>query len=136
MNCFYHAETASVAQCKSCGRGLCMQCTSQIVNGIACKGRCEARARSIISLIDSEIEIFRAFPREDNRRKLFFGLVAVSIILYGGWQNYSATEAQRDHEGIYPGFWALYIGFFTLLLAFMPASKKSRGDVYWFTFWN
>ena len=29
MNCFYHSEQPSVAQCVDCGKGLCLACASQ-----------------------------------------------------------------------------------------------------------
>lgn len=41
MNCFYHPETASVGLCKSCYRGICLECAVATRGGLACRGSCE-----------------------------------------------------------------------------------------------
>lgn len=53
MNCFYHPEKTAVAICKSCQRGLCMECAADIGNGLACKGKCEEQVAKINKIIDS-----------------------------------------------------------------------------------
>ena len=42
MKCFYHPDRDAVALCKSCGRGLCLDCCADVPPGIACLGKCEA----------------------------------------------------------------------------------------------
>src|SRR5262245_62948562 len=46
MRCFYHPDVGAVALCKSCNRGLCAGCATEVPNGLACPGRCEAAARA------------------------------------------------------------------------------------------
>ncbi len=47
MKCFYHPETDAVGICKNCGKGLCMECTADLGNSLACKNRCENEVKSI-----------------------------------------------------------------------------------------
>ena len=42
MKCFYHPARDAVALCKSCGRGLCLDCCADVAPGVACLGKCEA----------------------------------------------------------------------------------------------
>ena len=47
MECFYHAASSAVGVCKSCGRGLCRGCATEVANGLACPGRCEREASDV-----------------------------------------------------------------------------------------
>ena len=42
MKCFYHPDRDAVAMCKSCNRGLCLDCSADIPPGVACRDKCEA----------------------------------------------------------------------------------------------
>lgn len=52
MNCYYHTSNPAVGLCKACGRGICNECATDIENGLACTGKCEARAKLINELTD------------------------------------------------------------------------------------
>jgi hypothetical protein len=41
MKCFTHRNSDAVAVCRSCGRALCPDCTSEVGLSCACKNRCE-----------------------------------------------------------------------------------------------
>jgi hypothetical protein len=51
MECFYHAGVQACGTCKSCSRGICKECASELDNGIACKDKCEPQAIEINELI-------------------------------------------------------------------------------------
>jgi threonine/homoserine/homoserine lactone efflux protein len=57
MRCFYHPTTDAVAACKSCGKGLCPDCATDLGKGVACRGRCEDDVRSIIQLVERNIRM-------------------------------------------------------------------------------
>lgn len=53
MNCFNHSDRVAVGICKSCGKGLCMDCAAQRTNGLACKDACEDRVDLLNRVIDN-----------------------------------------------------------------------------------
>lgn len=56
MDCYYHDETAAVAVCRSCGKGLCRACGVDVGQGVACAG-CEADARQLIEYMQSHMKL-------------------------------------------------------------------------------
>ncbi|MEI6194808.1 MAG: hypothetical protein WCS42_10810 [Verrucomicrobiota bacterium] len=57
MRCFYHQDKDAVGSCKSCGKGLCVECAVDLGKGLACRGRCEESARAIIAIVDRNIQL-------------------------------------------------------------------------------
>jgi hypothetical protein len=62
MRCFYHRDKEAVGICKSCGKGVCAECAVDLDKGLACRSRCEESTRSIIALIDRNIQLAAAVP--------------------------------------------------------------------------
>ena len=58
MRCFYHQDGEAVGTCKSCGKGVCVECAVDLGKGLACRGRCEGSAQAVILLIDHNVELF------------------------------------------------------------------------------
>jgi len=88
MNCFYHSEKAAVGICKSCGRGLCMDCAADIQNGLACKDRCEERAARINKIIDRNPQMIAAANTQVLTQKivlLLLGLVIMGLGVFVGF---------------------------------------------------
>src|SRR5690242_15471145 len=59
MRCFYHQTKEAVGTCKSCGKGLCAECTVDLVKGLACRNQCEESVKAIIDLVDRNIQLCR-----------------------------------------------------------------------------
>ncbi len=57
MECFYHQGSQACGICKSCQRGVCKQCASEVNNGIACKQRCEDQAIELDNLVSNSIKM-------------------------------------------------------------------------------
>lgn len=57
MECFYHQGAQACGICKSCQRGICKQCASEITNGIACKQKCEEQAIELDNLVSNSIKM-------------------------------------------------------------------------------
>jgi hypothetical protein len=62
MLCFYHQEKEAVGICKSCGKGVCVECAVDLGKGLACRSRCEESARAIIALVDRNIQLSTVVP--------------------------------------------------------------------------
>ncbi len=56
MNCFNHRDKPAIGLCKSCGKGLCGDCLTELPNGLACKGSCEKRVDALNRIADSDAE--------------------------------------------------------------------------------
>lgn len=52
MNCFRHAPAAAVGICKSCQRGVCPECLTDVGDGLACRGPCEAKVQSLNAMLN------------------------------------------------------------------------------------
>src|SRR5262245_44541193 len=63
MRCFYHQDREAVGLCKSCARALCAECAVDQGTGLACRGRCEERARDLNELQDRAIKSLRPAVR-------------------------------------------------------------------------
>jgi hypothetical protein len=88
MKCFYHTGQDAVGTCKSCDKGLCPDCAVDLGKGLACRDRCEADVRSMIALIDTNIEVLpKGADVMRNMRKntfvsaVFFGSMGVMFLL-------------------------------------------------------
>lgn len=57
MRCFYHQDKEAVGVCRSCGKGVCIECAVDLGKGLACRGRCEENAGAIIQLVDKNIQL-------------------------------------------------------------------------------
>jgi hypothetical protein len=62
MRCFYHQDKEAVGTCRSCGKGVCIECAVDLGKGLACRSRCEETARAVIALIDRNIQLSVAAP--------------------------------------------------------------------------
>ena len=52
MNCFYHPSVVAVGCCKSCMKGLCLECGHDLEKGLACRGRCEEDVQAIQRMLN------------------------------------------------------------------------------------
>jgi len=89
MRCYYHQDRESVGACKSCGKGLCPDCAVDLAKGLACRDRCEADVRAVISLIDRNIALAPATARLMESARRTRGSTAAFQIITGavfiGW---------------------------------------------------
>jgi hypothetical protein len=76
MKCFCHNDRDAVGVCKACGRGLCRDCAADLGRALACKGRCEADARTAVELMDAAL----AARRRASRTPV--GYVALAALLF------------------------------------------------------
>jgi hypothetical protein len=83
MNFFNHRDKPAIGVCKSCGKGLCEDCLTELSNGIACKGSCEKQVNLLNRVTDSDAEIkseARLRLYDTGVRSFFLGIDAVFAI--------------------------------------------------------
>jgi hypothetical protein len=57
MECFQHEGRPAVGSCRACFRGVCRGCAVDLGRGLACGGRCEDAARTLIASLDQSVRI-------------------------------------------------------------------------------
>jgi hypothetical protein len=125
MRCYYHRDQDAVGVCKSCGRGLCVECAADIGKGLACRSRCEEDARAIVQVVDRNIRLgakSEALLHASQRSRLgagLFYLVLGGVFLVGG-----LMDRERFTILIVLGGCMIAFGLFYLL-----AVPKSRSGV-------
>jgi hypothetical protein len=83
VNCFYHPGVCAVGICKSCGKGLCPDCATDLGKGLACRNQCEADVTALRELTARNIRNAPAYERivRSNRGAQYAG--ATFFILTG-----------------------------------------------------
>lgn len=83
MRCFYHPEKEAVGICKSCQRGLCPECATDLGHGLACAGKHEQDVNTIKTIIDQSAKIYEVTPKTRNAAPLFYGFMGAVFAGYG-----------------------------------------------------
>ena len=96
MNCFRHAPSPAVGVCKNCQRGVCPECLTDLGDGLACRGVCEAKVQSINSLLNRSPGAYSAAGSGYRIVGGLFGVFALLSLIAGigvvstqGWVNTS-----------------------------------------------
>lgn len=48
MECANHSERGAVAKCSACGKGLCLECATELDGVFSCRGECESALRVLV----------------------------------------------------------------------------------------
>ncbi len=87
MRCFYHHDREAVGTCRSCDKGLCPDCAVDLVEGLACRNRCEASVRALIEVRHESLASRTSFEqstqatRAMRRNSAGFALLLGALLL-------------------------------------------------------
>ena len=59
MNCFRHSEQTAVGICKSCQKGLCKDCVTEIDGSLACRNACEDDVAVLNYMIERGRKVYK-----------------------------------------------------------------------------
>jgi hypothetical protein len=79
MKCFYHTNVDAVAVCKNCGKGLCVECATEVGKGIACKNRCEADVEAINKIFQENKKAFDNYRNAYSLSAVWVGLIGIGF---------------------------------------------------------
>jgi hypothetical protein len=88
MGCYYHPKLDDVGGCKNCGKGLCKKCAVDLVDGLACKGKCEEKVRALILMIAKGTKAYEKTSTVYRDLAIWttvVGTIFVVIGFYKGW---------------------------------------------------
>jgi hypothetical protein len=116
MKCFYHPQIDAVAICKNCSKGICMDCVSDVGNGVACKGKCEAEVQAVNQMIQLGIKRRNIAGNYYKKITVLWILISLaafvtSLLLWQGGRN---------------GFGLIPIGVAALIGAFFYGSMINK----------
>lgn len=83
MICFNHSENEAVGICKSCQRGLCAECATDLGHGLACKGRHEEAVNTLEKIINQSAKIYSITPKTRNATPIFYIFMGVVFAGFG-----------------------------------------------------
>lgn len=83
MRCFNHPENEAVGICKSCQRGLCPECATDLGHGLACTGKHEEEVNTLQTIINQSAKIYAVTPKTRNAAPLFYGFMGVVFAGFG-----------------------------------------------------
>lgn len=86
MKCYNHNDNDAVGVCKSCLKGICTECATDIGGGLACSDECAQTARDSIDLVKRTVESQKDFRKGGALIGpmffLFMGLGFIGFSLY------------------------------------------------------
>lgn len=83
MKCFYHQDRDAVGQCKSCAKGLCPDCVTDLGFGLACKDKHEDEVTNLNLIIGKTVKTYKAAPRNILFGPIFFFFMGVVFTTFG-----------------------------------------------------
>jgi hypothetical protein len=83
MKCFNHPDIDAVGICKSCNKGLCKNCLTELENGIACTTTCVEEVKQINSLINRNKKSYKVASSSYIRNAYLFGCIGLVFIIFG-----------------------------------------------------
>lgn len=97
MKCFTHQQVDALGVCRSCLKGVCVDCAIDIGDGIACRDSCEEKAKEIVNVLQTSIGAQKDFKK---RGVYLFPLFCVSLGLVfmvssyyaRGWINFLSVS--------------------------------------------
>jgi hypothetical protein len=120
MNCFNHRDKPAVGLCKSCGKGLCGDCLTELPNGLACKSLCEDRVNLLNRMVDRNAQVLAAARHQVRHSGLVVLLMGIGFIIF-------SVFAQIQLEG---SFLPYLFGFMGLLMSAAGILRLGRKEQY------
>ncbi|VAW74144.1 hypothetical protein MNBD_GAMMA12-1598 [hydrothermal vent metagenome] len=82
MKCFNHLTRDATGICKACGKGLCMECVSDLGYGIACKDKHEKEVNDLRELARHSVNAYKASPKSLLIIPLFFIIMGLVTLMF------------------------------------------------------
>ena len=92
MICFNHHEKQAVGICKSCQRGLCPECATDLGYGIACKDKHETQVTTLDTITNQSAKIYSVTPKTRNAAPLFYGFMGAIFAGFGLMKGNGVTD--------------------------------------------
>jgi hypothetical protein len=122
LKCFYHPDRDAVALCKSCNRGICLDCSAEVAPGMACRGRCEAEVAALNLVLLRSKTAYQKTGTAYRRLGLAYLIMGLLFVAFG-----IVPVLVSGNYGTL--FFALLGGIFLLMSFFSFRSGKQIAEV-------
>lgn len=119
MNCYIHRDLSSVGICKSCGRGLCPECATEVGEGLSCPGRCEPRVQILNTMIERNAQIITTTNRSFKSAAFFSITMGAAFFIFGAY-------LYSSHSG-FSAYFLMVLGALYAIYGFL---RLRRGNHY------
>ncbi|MEZ5426327.1 MAG: hypothetical protein R2747_08690 [Pyrinomonadaceae bacterium] len=82
MRCFNHPDVEAVGSCKSCCKGLCAGCATDLGHGLACESHIDA-VENLNLLIERNVRVGNINKRGKLITPLFLGFMGILFLFSG-----------------------------------------------------
>ena len=86
MKCFYHNSNDAVGICKNCNKGICPNCSTDLLNGIACKDKCESEVEAVNQIIDRGKTGYKKTGSAYSQNSIIYLMLGVAFVVFGGME--------------------------------------------------
>jgi hypothetical protein len=83
MKCFNHVGADAVGVSKSCGRGLCRDCVTQVGLSVSCKGGCETVVQTMNDLVERGRTAYTKTSATQMRTGIITILLGTLFLIFG-----------------------------------------------------
>ena len=116
MRCFNHPEIEALGICKSCNKGLCSSCATDLDHGLACRDKHEQSVESLNTMILRSSRVQTAATRISYIGPAFTAFMGLVFLGYG-----------LLREGVSGFLTLLGVGFLIYSIVIFAASRKAWG---------
>jgi len=92
MKCFNHSEHDAIGICKSCQKGLCLECTTTVDESLSCKGSCEEDVAVLNYMIERSRKVYKNLGSQWSPSVLINGVGGAFFIVFGVY-HYGRTSS-------------------------------------------
>jgi hypothetical protein len=83
MKCYNHPDIDAVGICKSCNKGLCRDCLTELENGIACTATCIEEVKQVNSLIQRNKQSYSTASGAYMKNAYIYIGIGMVFIVFG-----------------------------------------------------
>lgn len=83
MKCYNHHEVDAVGICKSCSKGLCPDCLTEVENGIACTTTCVEDVQLLNSLVQRSKGSYQKTSGAMKNNSVIYTAFGIALIIFG-----------------------------------------------------
>lgn len=87
MDCFNHSGVAAIGTCKSCSKGLCSNCATDLNHGLACKNKHESQVEAMNMIIEKNAKMYAAAPKNTIIAPVFYLFMGLLFSGFGYFSN-------------------------------------------------
>ena len=113
MKCYTHSQLDAIGMCKSCCKGLCLECSQDVGNGLACKNTCLEEVEAVNEIIARNKQLYsigQKAPLIPSGAVIYI----MFMLMFCGWSTYlyfsrNVFEPFSMFMGIGMGLIAVYV---------------------------